>query len=89
MNSVRGLSEPPELHQRLGSGSRQPLAVHSAAGPGGEGRLPERSVRDLRAQGPWTTWENESCKPWAAGASRDAMWRLPGTLETPAEMQPG
>ena len=57
VNSVRGLSEPPELHQRLGSGSRQPLAVRSAAGPGGEGRLPERSVRDLRAQGPWTTWE--------------------------------
>ena len=57
VNSVRGLSEPPELHQRLGSGSWQPLAVRSAAGPGGEGRLPERSVRDLRAQGPRTTRE--------------------------------
>ena len=32
VNSVRGLSEPPELHQRLGSGSWQPLAVRSAAG---------------------------------------------------------
>ena len=57
VSGVRGLPEPPELHLRRGSGSRQPLAARSAAGPGGEGRLPERSVRDPRAQGPRTTRE--------------------------------
>ena len=47
----------PLLRHAFVRSLRSPLAVHSAAGLGGKGRLPERSVHDLRAQGPWTTWE--------------------------------
>ena len=47
----------PLLRHAFVRSLHSPLAVHSAVGPVGKGQLPERSVRDLRAQGPWTTWE--------------------------------